>query len=192
MFFIPQGAARLTRNLAIQPDAFSEGGRDILLQRPAELRAGGTFLLDDASGVFLSLLQSRVEIALWQGQQEVYEYGVESQLASALSSLIVEYGVLGVRATGRALASAAATDETACEILRHLGAMNDPRTRTDRIRILAQHLHSASPRRRYAAAIGLADTNAPEAIALLRDAIQGEPMEELKRRFRRFIALLRP
>ncbi len=131
-------------------------------------------------------------VALRQAQEEIFEYGSESQLARTLSALIVAGGADGVHAIEDALVSSIATDETACETLRHLGALNHPQTRTARFRVLAHHLRSESPRRRYAAAVGLADMNTPEALALLEAAIEQEPTEELKRRFRRFAALLHP
>jgi hypothetical protein len=128
--------------------------------------------------------------AFQQGANEVFEYGSESKLARDLSALIVANGPAAVRGIQIALTSPTTTDETACEALRHLGALNDLRTRMDRLRLLAKHLRSDSPRRRYAAALGLADMNTADAIELLRAAIEYEPLEELKARFRRFVTLL--
>jgi hypothetical protein len=140
----------------------------------------------------LGPIGARVAMALLHAKDEIFEYGIESQLAQILSALIADYGVVAVSAIGDALASQVATDETASETLRHLGAANDAQTLGDRIRVLAQQLRSESPRRRYAAAVGLADTNTPEAIDLLRKAIEHEPTEDLRNRFQRLITLLCP
>jgi len=152
---------------------------------------GARLLAAEARTIIPSFVRGEVDAAFREGQDEVFEYGVESRLTRVLDSMTAEYGGLGVRAIGDVLASGAATDEVACEVLRHLGPMTDSQTRLDRLRILLQQLHhSTSPRRRYAAAVGLADMSVPDAIAALEMASRNDTNDDLRTRFRRLIDLL--
>jgi hypothetical protein len=148
--------------------------------------------INEARRALWAPIGARLATALVHARDEIFEYDTRSQLAQTLSEVIGDYGSIAVSAIGEVLSAPMMTDETAAETLRHLGAMNDDRTSIDRIRVLARELRSASPRRRYAAAVGLADMNAPNAIEILREAAINEPIEDLRRRFQRFVALLSP
>src|SRR5262249_43823221 len=138
------------------------------------------------------MLLKRVELALERGDSEIFEYGTESDVASEISRVITEHGSAGLNAITAALGSALVSDEVATEVLRSLGAIEDRRTRDDRIRFLAHQLHThPSPRRRYAAAVALADINAPAALRALEQAADSDSVEDLRRRFHRLLQLLR-
>jgi len=137
------------------------------------------------------LLLKRVESALERGESEVFEYGVESDVARTISRVIGEHGRAGLNAITTALNSALVGDEVGSEALRHLGGIDDQLTLDDRVRFLAHQLHThASPRRRYAAAVALADTNASAAIKALEEAASRDSLEDLRKRFSRLLELL--
>lgn len=138
-----------------------------------------------------SVLLKRVEAAFERGEIEVFEYGVESQLARTISLLISEHGPAGLNAITTVLRTLLVGDEVGSEVLRRLGNIDDRLTLDGRIRFLAHQLEThPSPRRRYAAAVALADINEPDAIKALQTAVHQETVVELKQRFRRLLQLL--
>jgi hypothetical protein len=138
------------------------------------------------------MLLKRVELALERGgENEVFESGTDSDLGHEVSEVIAGHGSAGLHAIATALGSSLVGDEVAAEVLRRLGIVNDPLTLKGRIRLLTNQLRThASPRRRYASAVALADINTPDAIKALREAAERDSLDELKHRFRRLLELL--
>lgn len=172
-----------------------EPGLDVAWSSPRQSLDTSPWPLSPTTWVFddqRQLVQGRAEEMFLRAQDEVFDDGVESRLVREMGFLVRTYGVDAVRALGEVLTSALVNDEAACEALRHLGTIGDSRSQRERFRLLTQHLHSESPRRRYAAAVGLADANAPEVLTVLEEAIAVEPLDELRQRFRRFSEWLRP
>ena len=86
------------------------------------------------------------------------------------------------------LRSPSLPDDMACEMLRDLSWLSGAR----RCRVLAAVLRTGVPRRRYAAAVGLADLNTPAARAYLVEAVRQDPLALLRKRMQRLLDLLPP
>ena len=129
-------------------------------------------------------LRSKVSEAFADASEEVFEEGVESTFSRRLASLLGAHDIAVVAEVERLLASGEADVEIIGETLRLLGSVQDSKSQRYRRTVLETHLRSASARIRYAAALGLAEMDDPEAVPALVEAIGQEEHGKLRWHFR--------
>ncbi len=140
-----------------------------------------TFDLDRAIEI-----QRHVEEAFVEAANEEFEEGAQSSFSRTLVSLIVTFGNDTLKAIEQLLDSPAVDPEVAGEALRQIGVVRHDDSKKYRRVILEQQLRSPSPRRRYAAALGLAAMDDPGAISALEETI----VVEQDLRLRRYLSLV--
>lgn len=126
-------------------------------------------------------IQRQVEETFLEAATEDFDDGVQSSFAGTLSALIVLFGNDALKAVEQLLDSPRVDPEVAGEALRQIGAMKHDVSQKYRRVILEQELLSPSPRRRYAAALGLAAMDDPAAISAVEQALAVEREPRLHR-----------
>lgn len=114
-------------------------------------------------------------------KEEVFEDGMESYFSRGLVAVIEKYGNDAIKALVSPLIDEAVAAETASEALRWLGHMDHPPTYRLRLLLLKACLKSRLARVRDGAALGLSFLDDPDAIPELKDAVQAEPIKELRK-----------
>jgi hypothetical protein len=97
-----------------------------------------------------------------------------------LRKLIQRYGEPSIRAIDEWAKLNSRKQTLVAEIMRLLGDVDDPATKSARVELLGRGLQSSSPVVRDSSALGLEDVGDSRAIPLLESAIENEPYESLK------------
>jgi HEAT repeat protein len=132
----------------------------------------------------------RLERVFWNGRDEVFEDGMESEFSRALVDSVERGGISAVEAIREIVASGHANEEVVGEALRWMGLMDQPSTRTARRRALENALVSPAARVRDGAALGLAFMDDPAAIPSLKRAIEKEESDGLRHDLKQVLAQL--
>ena len=123
-----------------------------------------------------------IENALRVGSDEVFEYGMDSELSFALDSLIKRYSNEAVAELDRILDQDRTRLEVLEETLLQIGSIEHNPTHQSRLMLITKHLlKSPAVSVRDYAALGIAEMDDPEAIPFLRIAIGYENSERLRR-----------
>ena len=117
---------------------------------------------------------------VWEAVDEVFLDGMESAFSQAVKNVIGGYGDIAVYAIERLLSSQKANAETAGEILRQIGSIEDSSTHRSRLTVLTDQLKSPDPRIRDAASLGLAALDDPTAISDVQTALKRESSPRLR------------
>ena len=103
-------------------------------------------------------------------ENERFEDGMDSEFAVRVRESVTTHGSVAVAAWERVLWSAGNVNETGEELLRQLGSVEHPGSRTRRLRVLKDSLRSPDSRIRDAAGLGLSYLDDLSALAALKDA----------------------
>ena len=123
-----------------------------------------------------------IENALRAGSDEVFEYGMDSELSLALDTLIKRYSNEAVAELDRILDQDRTRLEVLEETLLQIGSIEHNPTHQSRLMLITKHLlKSPAVSVRDYAALGVAEMDDPEAIPFLRLAIRFENSERLRR-----------
>jgi len=132
----------------------------------------------------------QVEQAFASAVEETFEGGVHSGFEKALASLIRVSSNDAMKAIERMLELPNTNEEIAGETLRRIGEIEDEESRKYRLSVLRRYLRSSSSRLRYAAALGLASMDDPDAIPAFVEAIDAESQPEVRRSLRQVLEQL--
>ena len=125
-----------------------------------------------------------VEEILRSGSEESFEYGMESELSTALHSVIKHYSNDAIAELDRLLDQKDVKSEVIAETLLQLGSIDHKPTHWSRLSLIAKHLlQSNEIGVRDYAALGLAALDDPQSIPSLQLAIQNEEVDRLRRDF---------
>jgi len=114
-------------------------------------------------------------------KEEFFEDSIESDFSKKLGLLIRKYADIAVAVLVPVILTEQVNEEIAHEALRILGRLEHPQTHLDRRALLERSLYCLSPWIRDGAALGLATLKDPHAIRYLKQAIDRERIEELRK-----------
>ena len=144
-----------------------------------ELLAGGSesaiYAQSDEQAVRESILGAVERVSV-----EELEDGMSYDLGMGVASAVERYHELALTTLAESIWRGELHAEVASHTLRWLGRLRDPATESSRLRLLTRSLKATSPAVRDGAALGLASLDRPEAIPLLRKAINDEPIAALR------------
>ena len=135
-------------------------------------------------------LSRTIRIIFDAGKNEQFEDGMRSDFSKAIERLIKNYQDNAVAALAEFLASNKIDSDLLCETLRTIGKFNDDKTALIRFQILISFLSHASPFIRDCAGLALYDIESPNAIPYIKQAVDKEPYQSLKRDFEKIIDAL--
>jgi len=118
---------------------------------------------------------------------EHFEDGIESRFSQELVWMIAQQGGIVADVLSGLISLDRIDEEVASEGLRWVGLMEHPGSHFSRRRLLEKCLFAASPKVRDGAALGLAFLNDPHGIPYLRQAMNREEREWLRKRVRQVI-----
>lgn len=117
---------------------------------------------------------------LMAGKDQIFEDGIESEFSKDLIRLIKKYGNDALAELAYFIVYEKASAEVTAEALRWLGLMDHLPSYHWRLWLLERSICSRSARIRDGAALGLAFLDDPDAIPYLRQAVDREPVKELR------------
>lgn len=126
-------------------------------------------------------IEQEMSVLFRAAKEEFFEDGVESYFSKELGLLIRKYADIAVIALIPFVLAEQANEEIAHEALHALGRLEHPQTHLDRRALLERGLYCLSSWIRDGAALGLATLGDPHAIQYLKQAIDREKTEELRR-----------
>jgi HEAT repeats len=135
-------------------------------------------------------LSESLRALLASGKEQVFEDGIESEFSKALIAFIKKYGYDALAELAYFIVYEKVSTEVAAEALRWLGLMSHPLSYHWRLWLLERSLSSRSARVRDGASLGLAFLDNPDAIPYLRQAIEREPIAELRGDMQQVLAQL--
>jgi hypothetical protein len=156
--------------------------KHLLLDEPSENATGLRDRPPELAESFRCLLTS--------GKGEIFEDGIESEFSKSLIDLIKKYGDDALAELAYFIVYEKASAEVTGEALRWLGLMDHPLSYHWRLWLLERSLSSRSARIRDGAVLGLAFLDDPEAIPYLRQAVDREPVKELRADMEQVLAQL--
>jgi hypothetical protein len=115
-----------------------------------------------------------------QGASEFFEDGMRSNFSRSLLSMLTQHGRAALRAISEYMFSGLAKPNVASEAVRWLADFNSPATFDQRWAILQRTLRHNSPQVRDEAILGFAALDDPRAANVLRDARNGEKVNQLR------------
>jgi len=135
-------------------------------------------------------IRKRIEALFGAAKEEFFEDGMESEFSRGLVSLVRQYSNRAIDVLVHLLGSDQVNAEVASEALRWLGRMDHPPSYYSRLWLLERSLRCSSARVRDGAALGLSFLDDPDAITYLKQTIEREPVEELRRDMEQVLAQL--
>ena len=126
-------------------------------------------------------IADQIERLFVTARSQEFEDGMETRFSRGMLAAIREHGSGAVEVMAYLIAYEKTTPEVASEALRWLGRCDDRETHRYRRWLLERSLTSASSVIRDGALIGLAALGDAHAVQPIRDAIEDEPVSELKR-----------
>jgi hypothetical protein len=123
-------------------------------------------------------------------KDEIFEDGMESEFSKGLTALIRKYGNDALAELAYFIVYEKASPEVTGEALRWLGLMDHPLSYHWRLWLLERSLSSRSARIRDGAVLGLAFLDDPDAVPYLRQAVDREPVKELRADMEQVLAQL--
>lgn len=169
--------------------AVAESGENATSLETVEAEAS-TKANEEGDRLIVEHFRARLERLFWDGRDDVFEDGMESEFSRALVVCIERGGISAVAAIREIVTGGHANEEIVGEALRWMGLMDQPSTRTTRRRALENALISPSARVRDGAALGLAFMDDPAAIPSLKKAIGEEDLDGLRRDLEQVLAQL--
>ena len=130
---------------------------------------------------FEVLLLDHLNNLVDEAVDEVFVDGMESALSKGVKFAVEAFGGSAISAIEKILSPDSANVEIVGEILRQLGAIEDPQTHYRRLRVLETNLESSDPRIRDAASIGIAALDDPAATDAVCRALDREGSFPLQR-----------
>lgn len=127
-----------------------------------------------------SELEAHVDHILSLASEEPFEDGMENRTSQALEVFISEYSVAGVQDLGCRLQAESMNQGVAADVVRVLGQLEHPPSRSERLYTASCLLYSELPLARDSAALALADINDPASVPELERAIDNEPIPALR------------
>jgi HEAT repeat protein len=117
---------------------------------------------------------------LMSAKYELFEDGIESEFSKGLMALIKKYENDALAELAYFIVYEKVSTEVAAEALRWLGLMDHLLSYHWRLWLLERSLNSRSARIRDGAVLGLSFLDDPDAIPYLRQAVDREPVKELR------------
>lgn len=121
---------------------------------------------------------------------EELEDGMTSNLGERITALVKKHGDAAIKALSTTFGSGSIPPEEMSHTLRWIGRIKDTKTMDARLGLLADNLKSQSPIIRDGAALGLGIMGNPKAISDLREAVENETVNELKKDMQRVLGKL--
>jgi hypothetical protein len=135
-------------------------------------------------------LTESVKCLLMAAADEIFEDGMESEFSKGLIGLIKKHGNDAIAELAYFVVYEKASAEATAEALRWLGLMDHLPSYHWRLWLLERSLGSRSGRIRDGAVLGLAFLDDPAAIPYLRQAVDREPVKELRADMEQVLAQL--
>lgn len=135
-------------------------------------------------------IKEQFETLFAAAKDEFFHDGVESEFSKTLLLRVDQYGDVAVEILTPLIMGGNANAAVASEALRWMGRIDDQSTHLSRYRLLEQALKSGSAWIRDGAILGLASMDDPAAIAAIKQAIDSEPIEELRHEMEQVLAQL--
>jgi len=126
-------------------------------------------------------IEQKIEDLFKSAKEQVFEDGMESEFSKELISLVEKYGDVAMEVLAHLIVYEKVNAEVASEALRWLGRMDHTPSYRYRLWLLERSLRCSSARVRDGAVLGLASLDDPDAITHLKQAIQRERVEELRK-----------
>ena len=126
-------------------------------------------------------IDQTIEALFEAGRDKVFEDGMESEFSKALIFLVKAHGNAAMEVLAYLITYEKVNAEVASEALRWLGRLDHPPSYRYRRWLLERSLLGSSTLVRDGAALGLASLDDPHAIPYLKQAIQQEKLEELRK-----------
>lgn len=175
---ITEGTLADTRMMLVNPLLL---GSESLAPPDVQLPAEAATDLDTPPARLRVKLLSQLRDSFAAAIDEVFEDGYESSFSVALSAFVQAYGEPAINALEHVMEIERANIEVAAEALHQLGSIVDPGSYQSRLAILSRNLRSPDARLRDAASIGIAAMDDPGAIQAVREAINRESSQSLRR-----------
>jgi hypothetical protein len=126
-------------------------------------------------------VEQAIEALCEAAQDEYFEDGMESEFSRGVVSLLKNSGDAGMAALAHLIVYGLVRPAIASEALRWLGRIVHPPSYNYRRWLLERSLTSASAAIRAGAALGLASLDDPHATPYMRQAVDREDIEELRK-----------
>jgi len=115
-------------------------------------------------------------------RDETFESGIETIFSRRLLALVKRYRGAAMEVLAAIIIAGSASSMVAAETLYWLARMNDPSTHRQRLELLESALAKASSARvRYSAGLGLGAMGDPRAIRPVKNALENETDEDVRR-----------
>jgi hypothetical protein len=143
------------------------------------LAEGSTGLMD-IGPLTEEAIRSHLDWIIALSADEVFFDGMESRLSFGLKHLLGVGGNATIQAIRSLIDSGSVNVEAVGEILRVFGDFDDRTTHLSRLSVLLECLRSRDSRIRDAASIGIASLDDPSALKEVEEAVEREPILDLR------------